>query len=146
LELTPSKLLYINHNFHSNPERQIINNFFNNLDWVTIQTPKSINNEDYTNYLREIKNHKFMICPEGNAIGCDCHRDWEVIYMKRVPIVEDSEYLRKIFEGIPVLFVKTFLEVTEDLLINNDYLFDEMQKFDLSKLDFKQFYYKSVKI
>jgi hypothetical protein len=87
-----------------------------------------------------------MICPEGNAIGCDCHRDWEVIYMKRVPIVEDSEYLRKIFEGIPVLFVKTFLEVTEDLLINNDYLFDEMQKFDLSKLDFKQFYYKSVKI
>lgn len=145
-EITPSKLLYVNHNLHSNPERQKINSLLEGFDWVTIQSPKSINDDDYTNYLSEIKKHKFMICPEGNAIGCDCHRDWEVIYMRRIPIVEDSEYLRKIFEGIPVLFVKNFSEITEDLLINNDYLFDEMQKFDLSKLDFKQFYYESTKI
>jgi hypothetical protein len=143
--VAPSKLLYINHNISSNPERQKINNMFQNFDYVTIQTPKSINDEDYISYLQEIKNHKFMICPDGNAIGCECHRDWEVIYMKRVPVVEDSEYLRKIFEGIPVLFVKSFSEITERLLNDNDYLFHEMQKLDLNKLDFKEFYYKSIR-
>jgi hypothetical protein len=56
-----------------------------------------------------------MICPDGNAIGCECHRDWEVIYMRRVPIVKDSPYLRKIFEGVPVLFVNSVLDVSVDL-------------------------------
>lgn len=143
-DIIPSKLLYINHNVTSNPERQKINDLLQNYTWVTIQSPKSINEDDYTNYLKQIKNHKFMICPDGNAIGCECHRDWEVIYMKRVPIVEDSKYLRKIFEGIPVLFVKSFSEITEDLLINNDYLFDEMQTFDLNRLDFKKLYYNYI--
>ena len=139
--VTPSKLLYLNHNSSSNPDRQKINETLQGFEWVTIQSPKSINEQDYNNYLQEIKNHKFMICPEGNAIGCECHRDWEVIYMKRVPVVQDSEYLRKIFEGIPVLFVNSFLDVTEKLLIENDYLFTKMQNFDLNTLDFKKFYY-----
>jgi hypothetical protein len=144
--LEPSNLLYINHNTSSNPERQKINEFFKNFSWVTIHSPNSINEQEYLRYLTEIKNHKFMICPDGNAIGCECHRDWEVIYMRRVPIVEDSEYLRQVFNGIPVLFVKSFLDVTEKLLTDNDYLFDEMQKFNLKKLDFKEFYYKSIEI
>ena len=84
-----------------------------------------------------------MICPEGNAIGCDCHRDWEVIYMRRVPIVIDSKYLRNIFKNIPVLFVKDFTEVTEELLNKNEILFDEMQKFDLNNLDIEK-YYKEI--
>jgi len=65
--------------------------------------------------------------------------------MRRVPVVEDSKYLRKIFEDIPVLFVKSFSEITESLLNDNDYLFYEMQKLDLNKLDFKEFYYKSIR-
>ena len=40
--------------------------------------------------------------------------------MKRVPIVKDSEYLREIFDGFPVLFVKDFCDITEDLLKEND--------------------------
>jgi len=145
LDRQPSKLLYINHNPSSNPERKKINDLFQNFEWVTIQTPKSINQQDYINYLQEIKNHKFMICPDGNAIGCECHRDWEVIYMKRVPVVQDSEYLRKIFDGIPVLFVKSFSDVTEKFLVENDYLYNKMQNFDLNKLDFNEFYNNSIK-
>jgi hypothetical protein len=137
---SPSKLLYINHNVSSNIERQKINDKFQNENWVTIDRPKSINSDDYKNYLLSIKNHKFMICPDGNAIGCECHRDWEVIYMRRVPIVIDSPYLRKIFDGIPVLFVKSFLDINQDLLIKNDFLFQEIQNFDLTKLDFEKIY------
>ena len=78
-----------------------------------------------------------MICPDGNAVGCECHRDWEVLYMRRVPVVVRSEYLEKIFDGIPVLFVDSFLDVTEELLNNNIHLYEQMQTFDLSKLDMK---------
>ena len=77
-----SKLLYINHSLGNNPERLKINEIFKNEKWVTIKSPISIESNDYINYLNDIKDHKFMICPSGNAIGCECHRDWEVLYMR----------------------------------------------------------------
>lgn len=140
-EIQPTKLLYINHNSSTNNKRGEISKFFSDKEWVTIHSP----NLDYNSYLTNIKNHKFMICPEGNAIGCDCHRDWEVIYMRRVPIVIDSEYLRNVFKNIPVLFVKNFTEITEELLNKNEVLFDEMQKFDLNNLDIEKYYKKILK-
>jgi hypothetical protein len=136
----PEKLLYINHSLGTNPKRIKINDYFSNNNWSTIHSPISINHNDYIKYLLSIKNHKFMICPDGNAIGCECHRDWEVLYMRRVPIVEKSEYLEKIFDGIPVLFVNSFFDITEELLINNNHLYEEMQNFDLSKLNMKVIY------
>lgn len=144
-EIQPTKLLYINHNVSTNIKRIEVNEFFKNKSWVTLDTPTSIGRPDYTNYLTKIKNHKFMICPEGNAIGCDCHRDWEVIYMKRVPIVIDSEYLRTVFKGIPVLFVEKFTDVTEDLLIKNESLFQEIQNFDFNQIDVEQYYKQILK-
>lgn len=136
----PEKLLYINHSLGTNPKRIKINDFFSQKDWTTIHSPISINHDDYTNYLSSIKNHKFMICSDGNAIDCECHRDWEVLYMKRVPILERNKYLEKIFDGIPVLFVDSFFDITEELLINNNHLYEEMQNFDLSKLDMQIIY------
>jgi hypothetical protein len=140
LNVEPKKLLYINHSTGTNQFRVKINEYFSKYDWSTIESPVSPSHNDYTNYLSSIKNHKFMICPDGNAIGCECHRDWEVLYMRRVPIVVRSEYLEKIFDGIPVLFVNSFLDVTEELLNNNIHLYEQMQTFDLSKLDIKIIY------
>jgi hypothetical protein len=138
--ILPKKLLYINHNVNTNSKRIQINERFKNYSWCTIEKPKSIGFNDYSNYLQKIKEHKFMICPEGNAIGCDCHRDWEVIYMRRVPVVLDTQYLRNIFRNIPVLFVQSFDLVDKEILLKNDYLFEEMQNFDLSKLDIETIY------
>ena len=86
-----------------------------------------------------------MICPSGNAIGCECSRDWEVIYMRRVPVVKRSPYLEHIFKNIPVLFVDEFNDVTEELLINNDHLFEEMKNFDFTILDFKNIFDNTLK-
>jgi hypothetical protein len=141
LIIKPNKLLYINHNVNTNILRQKINNLFENKNWVTLDTPT----HDYTQYLLNIKNHKFMICPEGNAIGCDCHRNWEVIYMRRVPIIEKNEYLEKIFHEIPVLFVDSFFDITEEFLNKNNYLYEEMQSFDLTKLDIELRYKDIIK-
>jgi hypothetical protein len=140
VDIEPQKKLYINHSTGTNPARIEINDFFKTKTWVTLSSPNGIDDLPYNSYLMEIKNHKFMICPDGNAIGCECHRDWEVLYMRRVPVVKRSKYLEKIFEGIPVLFVDSFLDVTEKLLEDNNHLYEEMKTFDLSKLDMSIIY------
>ena len=84
-----------------------------------------------------------MICPRGNAI--DCHRNWEVLYMRRVPIMKKHPYLEKLYENFPVLFVTDYKEVTEELLVENDYLFQQPQKMDLNSLTLPYFFDKIVK-
>jgi len=136
----PTKLLYLNHSISNNPERMNLNSNFEGKTWATIKTPISIDPVNYFNFLRDIKSHKFMICPDGNAIGCECHRDWEVLYMRRVPVVKRSKYLEYIFKDFPVLFVDKFSDVTEELLLNNDHLYLEAQNLDLAKLDMSKIY------
>lgn len=126
----PKKLLYVNHNINTNiNERSNINELFLKKNWATVDTSRI----DYPFFLNKIKEHKFMICPIGNAI--DCHRNWEVLYSKRVPVMKKNKFLEKLFEGFPVLFVNSFSEVTEELLIDNNHLFETIKFFDFSKLD-----------
>ena len=139
--IEPKKLLYINHTVNTNQnERGGIASHFQNKDWATINQNKI----DYNSYLTLIKEHKFMICPSGNAVGCECHRDWEVLYMRRVPVVKDSIYLRKIFKGFPVLFVNDFSEVTDELLQQNNHLYEEALVLDTAKLDMEIVYKNSI--
>lgn len=142
--IEPTNLLYICHNIGTTPFRYKINQFFSKKDWVTIDTPKGHDYYTLCDYLRKIKFHKFMICPDGNAVGCECYRDWECLYMRRVPIVIDSPYKRKIFDGLPVLFVQNFEDVTEELLISNNNLFLEAQNFDLNLLNVEVLYEKII--
>ena len=83
-----------------------------------------------------------MICPRGNAI--DCHRNWEVLLMRRVPIMKRHPYLEELFKDYPVLFVDKYSEVTEDLLIENDHLFQKTQEIDLHRLTLHGFFDKIV--
>jgi hypothetical protein len=139
-DVVPNKLLYINHSVSTNPnERNGINEFYIGKNWVNVDSSRV----DYKTFLTKIKAHKFMICPIGNAI--DCHRNYEVIYMKRVPIMKKNKYLEYLFKDIPVLFIDSFFDITEDLLIKSDYLFKSMQTFDLSKLDINKIYNKIAK-
>jgi hypothetical protein len=135
VDVEPNNLLYINHSLSSNfAERNGVNNLFKDKSFAYIENTKL----DYQQYFLQIKNHKFMICASGNAIGCDCHRDWEVLYMKRVPIVIDSNYLRNVFDGLPVLFVKDWNDITEELLLNNNDLFERAKNIDSELLDQNQ--------
>jgi hypothetical protein len=139
-----SKLLYMNHNVGHNPNRIEINNHFSDKSWATIKSPGGQSEPEYLQYLSDIKDHKFVICPDGNAIGCECHRDWEVLYMKRVPVVIKSEYLEKIFEDFPVLMVESFKEITEEFLEKNEHLYQQALNLDLSKLDIKILFEKII--
>lgn len=54
-------------------------------------------------YLNNLKNYKFTISPQGN--GVDCHRTWEALYLKCIPIVDRNlvtEYFAKYFPMVLV--------------------------------------------
>lgn len=144
IEESISNLLYVNYSLGTNPERVKINEYLSDKSWVTISAPTSIEPDEYSKYLKNIKHHKFVICPSGNAIGCECHRDWETLYMRRVPIVKRSEYLIEIFGSMPVLMVDSFFDITEKLLIENDHIYQEALKFDVNRLDIEIIYDKII--
>ena len=102
MEHVPSKprnLLYVSHNESSNVKRMGIKSLFYDKDWAEVNEQRV----PYNIFLYNLSGSKFMICPIGNAI--DCHRNWEVLYMRRVPIMTRDSYLQKLFENYPVLFV-----------------------------------------
>ena len=145
--IQPSKLLYINHRVANHSSRQGINDHYQQFSWVTIHEPISIAAHHYNTYLDSILSHKFMLCPSGNAPGCECHRDIECLYMRRVPIVEDTPYHHIIFKQLnaPVLYVTNLLDITEQLLIDNDYLYQQMQEYDMNNLDIELLYNRCIK-
>ena len=130
----PRGLLYVSHNESSNAKRLGIKSLFYDKDWAEVNEQRV----PYNVFLYNLSGSKFMICPVGNAI--DCHRNWEVIYMRRVPVMTRDRYLEKLFENYPVLFVDKYSDVTEELLLANNHLFEQAQTMDLSNLTLPKFF------
>ena len=130
----PNNLLYVSHNESSNAKRLGIKNLFYDKNWAEVNEQRVA----YHTFLSNLSDSKFMICPVGNAI--DCHRNWEVLYMRRVPVMTRDRYLEKLFENYPVLFVDKYSDVTEELLLANDDLFQQAQIMDLSDLTLPKFF------
>ncbi len=134
----PTKLLYINCGLGSerNEEERAYLPTFSRFEWATTRFEKNSKfyaHHEYDKFLREIQDHKFMICPKGH--GMDCHRNWETLYMRRVPIFKDHPYFRQLMGGFPALFVNDWEDITPKLLINNDFLYQKAQTMDLNMLD-----------
>jgi hypothetical protein len=83
-------------------------------------------------YLNKLKDHKFIISPEGN--GVDCHRTWEALYLKTIPIVDRSlvtEYFSQFFPMVLVDNWNTFnLEQLEGVYENADWGNSHLLDFD----------------
>lgn len=134
----PSGLLYVSHNENSDEERIGIKDLFRNKSWTLVNDQRVT----YSSFLYNLSQSKFMICPRGNAI--DCHRNWEVLYMRRVPIMKKHPYFETLFKDYPVLFVDSYFDITKELLIKNDNLYQQSQTMDLSELTLPYFYNKIV--
>lgn len=133
-DISPLTLLYVNHSDDTHQERVGIKDIFRNKSWAIVQDYKI----SYSEHLGKLRQCKFTICPRGNAI--DCHRNWEVLYMRRVPVMKKHPYLQKLFENYPVLFVDRYEDVTEDLLLKNESLFETAKNMDLSELTLPTFF------
>ena len=134
----PRGLLYVSHNESSNVKRLGIKSLFYDKDWAEVNEQRV----PYNIFLYNLSASKFMICPVGNAI--DCHRNWEVIYMRRVPVMTRDPYLEELYKNYPVLFVDDFSQITKELLIENDDLFQRAQTMDLSGLTLPTFFDRIV--
>ena len=130
----PTTLLYVSHNDSNGPERSGIKSLFYDKDWAEVNEQRV----PYHKFLSNLSNSKFMICPIGNAI--DCHRNWEVLYMRRVPVMKRYPYLEELYKDYPVLFVDKYSDVTEELLLANKHLFEQAQTMDLSNLTLPKFF------
>jgi len=62
------------------------------------------------NYLKLLNGYKFVASPPGN--GLDCHRTWEAMYLKVVPIVKRSVAMEYFFSiGLPLWIVDSWDEI-----------------------------------
>jgi hypothetical protein len=84
-----------------------------------------------------------MICPQGN--GVDCHRNWEVLYLKRVPIMLKNEYLQELYKDYPVLWVDDFGKINKTLLSDAEELYDRARNIDINLLDLYSVFNRAVK-
>ena len=134
----PTSLLYINHAEHTNiSERGNIREMFADKSFATVSP-----HVDYATYYKMITEHKFMICPEGNAV--DCHRNWEVLCLKRVPIMKKNPYLQECYKNFPILWVDDYADVDKILLAENDHLYVQSRNLDINLLDLYSIFNRSV--
>jgi len=109
---------------HTNAsERERCLNYFKEQDFIT---HRPYTNEDRTNseflkdYYREIRRHKFSVCPFGT--GFDCHRIWQTLILKSFPIVLNHKSMDE-FHGLPIWFVEDWSDVTSQ---NIEHKYKEM--------------------
>lgn len=121
-------MVYMNHNVNTNNDRKNIYNILKDKNFVTVNM--SSNGQNYENYIDNIYNHRFVICPQGN--GIDTHRTWETLYLKSIPI-EKRNINNQYYTDLPICFVDDWNEITEDFL-NREYERIINTKWNLDKL------------
>lgn len=123
------KLAYMNFTIQNNREaRMPVYNALKFKPWVTKAAKKP-----FHTYLEEMAQHKFIISPPGDVQ--DCYRHWEAILVGSIPIMWRSPRndFHEFFEGLPVLIINDWSEVTEAFL-NRKYKEIASQEYNLEKL------------
>ncbi len=151
---SPTKLMFINFNFKTNPHREpLYHKLFLKFGGCQSVTFKDYKNEVYrkdrtliegeinqqvtqTEYYDILTDHKFCVSPPGT--GVDCHRTWECLYLGVIPIIQSDTYLDPIYERLPVLIVKDWSVLTKKYLQKKYKLITERLKkgyYDLELLE-----------
>ncbi len=119
------KLLYMNFTDWRNPQRKKIRDFFLEKSFCHNGRPCRFNQ-----YIKETAQHKFVISPPG--LGPDLYRIYEALLVGSIPIVQHS-YLDYLYEGLPILFIDSWEEVTEEFL-HQKYAEITSRKYDPKRL------------
>jgi hypothetical protein len=125
-------LVYLNLNILNNSDvRQPIYNMLQNKSYVTTEYGR--NGLNYDDYLYNLYNHCFMICPEGN--GIDVHQPWESLYVNTIPI-QRKNINNKNWRDLPICWVDEWEQIEDEEFLNSEYKRITESKYDLTKLDF----------
>lgn len=114
-------LCYLNFNPNTNPNERIpIYQQLKDKPWATTEFGQ--NGQNYTNYVNQIYNHTFVLCPEGNHAGhtdstgaTGSHRLWECLYLNSIPIIRKGPQ-SLLFNDLPIVFIDDWKQITESFL------------------------------
>lgn len=112
-------LVYINLSLTHSERIKAIRYFREYFPQIPLYTRTS-----FERYIRDVLNSTFVLSPPGN--GLDCHRTWEALLLGRYPIVKHST-LDPLFEGMPVLLVNDWSDITPEVLQQKKEVFDTME-------------------
>ena len=109
---------------------QIRNNLFQKIKY---RDDININySTDSVEYLRELSNHRFNLCPIGN--GLDTHRIWETLLVGSTPVVERNNLTTNLFNlDVPMIILDNWNDL--DSLKMNDLI--NLNKINKDKDGFK---------
>lgn len=131
-------LVYLNFNVMNNPtERQPIYNLLKHEKHVTVEYGR--NGLNYDNYLLNLYNHNFMICPQGNGLGV--HQPWESLYIGTIPIQKKTVNNLE-WRELPFCWVDSWEQIKDVNFLMSEYERITSLKFDVSKLRFS--YWKEL--
>ena len=100
---------------HTNPtDRQNAYDILHNKPF-SVLLPKSLPRTEYWKFML---NYKYIVSPLGK--GMDCHRTWEALILGVVPIIKRTT-ISPLFEGLPIIIVDSYDEITQELLDTYEY-------------------------
>ncbi len=112
-----------------------------NLDDI-VKEIETIDNKIFATpkeYLLNLSNYKFLLCPEGN--GIDTHRIWEGLLTKTVPIVKKSSFAENFYNlGIPILLIENWSDLKKFDENKIEALYEDFTDFDFLKFVKKKFW------
>ena len=88
-------------------KRGKINSIFKDNNLIDIKKYEKVHE-----YFNNLKDYRFMICPEGN--GLDTHRIWEGILLNTFPILKNSNFTQILNnEGIPAIYIEKWEDLND---------------------------------
>lgn len=91
--------------------------------------------EKFEDYLRNLSRSFFSLSPNGN--GVDCHKLWESLYLKTIPIVTSSVNIQ-FYKNLPILVIPSWSEFDVSTLTIELYQ-NLMKEFNYKNLEFEYF-------
>jgi hypothetical protein len=92
----------------------------------------------FKEYLEELSKSYFVISPNGN--GIDCHKTWEALYLRSIPIVTKSINI-DFYRDYPIIVIDDWSKFNP-----NDFNVDLYNKtwgdFNIKNLNIKHFTYE----
>lgn len=125
-----TNLIYANFSINTNPTER--NKCLSAIKRNGIRFKKNL---PFENYLDDLSRSMFSISPNGN--GIDCHKTWESLYLKTIPIVTKSINSLQ-YSDLPILIIDNW-DSLDALDLTKDLYNSLMDEFDIKTLNSNRF-------
>lgn len=106
--------------------------------YVTFESKQIPRNEVW----RNLKDYAFEVSPRGN--GIDCHRTYEGLFFNTIPIIKTTS-IDSLFNGLPIVIVNDWDEVTEENLIKWKAKYEDMVDGEIHEMLYASYWEKKFR-